>query len=92
MTYPAELQFKRDRALTPGDRRVYDYLSTVLDFVEVRSVKIQMHARAMGLKRETLMRSIDCLVRIGYLIDQPRGQRNVRRLTLAWSVNPSKTT
>ncbi len=91
MTYPAELQFKRDRALTPAARRVYDYLSTVLDFVEVRSVKVEMHAEAMGIDRETLMRSIDCLALAGYLIDQPRGPRNVRRLTLAWSLNPSKT-
>lgn len=85
MTFPAELTFKRDPSLQPTARRVYDYLTTELDFVDVRLVKIQQHAERIATDRESFGRALDTLVVRGYLIEHdPIG--NVRRFTLAWSV------
>lgn len=85
MTFPAELTFKRDVALSPTARRVYDYLTTELDFLEARLVKIQQHAERISTDRESFGRALDALVDRGYLSEHaPLG--NVRRFTLVWSI------
>ena len=88
--FPAELSFKRDSRLTPSARRVYDYLTTVLDFVEVRPVKVHLHAARAGIHHESFGGALDALAESGYLTLHGRGSGNVRQLTLAWSVNESK--
>jgi Fe2+ or Zn2+ uptake regulation protein len=86
MTFPAELAFKRDRNLTAATRRVYDYLTTMLDFVEPRRVKGQIEAEAVGTDRETFRNALNALVEAGYLVEHPRDTFNVRVFTLAWSL------
>lgn len=86
MTYPAELAFKRDRTLPATARRVYDYLTTTLDFTEVRAVKAQFNCRAVRMNRESFARALDRLAGSGYLIEHARDLHGVRRFTLAWSV------
>lgn len=86
MTYPAELSFKRDRTLAPTARRVYDFLTTTLDFTEVRAVKAQITCVEIGTNRESFGRALDRLVGSGYLVEHTRDLHGVRRFTLAWSV------
>lgn len=88
MTFPAEQSFKRDAALTATQRRVYDYLTTLLDFTQVRTVKGQYHSAAMGIHREDFGRALDVLAERGYLVEHQRDVHKVRRFTLAWSVEP----
>lgn len=82
MTFPAEQSFKRDAALTATQRRVYDYLTTLLDFTQVRTVKGQYHSAAMGIHREDFGRAL------GQHVEHQRDVHKVRRFTLAWSVEP----
>jgi hypothetical protein len=90
MTYPAEIDFKRDRTISPSARRVYGYLTTELDFNEVRVLKSQYHSAQCGVDRADFIHALDALVACGYLIEHARGARNVRRFTLAYSVNPTR--
>lgn len=85
MTYPAELDFKRDHTLSASARRVYDYLSTILDFTQVRAVKSQLHAPPSGVERVAFMRALTDLGERGYLVEHARDTRGVRRFSLAWS-------
>jgi hypothetical protein len=87
MTFPAELTFKRDRTLSPTARRVYDFLTTVLDFTEVRPVKAQINCEHVGTNRGSFGRALDQLVGRGYLVEHARELHGVRRFTLAWSIN-----
>lgn len=87
MTYPAEIDFRRDRTLSSSERRVHDYLTTELDFNEVRSVKSQIHCEQCGVDRADFIRALGALVRAGYLIEHARDARKVRRFTLAYSRN-----
>lgn len=86
MTFPAELSFKRDRELTPTARRVYDYLTTTLDFTQPRRVKGQIECTAVGTDRETFRLALNALVEAGYLVEHERDTFNVRVFTLAWSL------
>lgn len=86
MTYPAELSYKKDRCLTPSARRVYDYLSTILDFTEVREVKASVHCVECGIGKPHFLAGLNTLVERGYLTEHvPAGR--IRRFTLAWSIN-----
>lgn len=87
MTFPAELAFRRDRGLSATARRVYDYLTTILDFTEVRAVKSQAHAEFLAVERQSFAGALDTLAARGYLVEHPRDLRNVRRFTLAWSLS-----
>lgn len=86
MTFPAELTFKRDLSLPPTARRVYDYLTTVLDFREPRPVKTQIECEYVGTDRETFSSALTALAGSGYLVEHPRESRSVRVFTLSWSV------
>lgn len=86
MTFPAEQSFKRDASLSPTARRVYDYLTTTLDFREARRVKTQIASDALGTDRETFSLALNALVAAGYLVEHPRDTFNVRVFTLAWSL------
>lgn len=86
MSSPAEIAFKCDRTLNPAARRVYDYLTTVLDFVEVRQVRGLVDAERAGVHRNSFGPSLDALVARGYLLEHERGERNVRHFTLIWSL------
>lgn len=86
MTFPAEVSFKRDRTLSPSARRVYDFLSTALDFTEVRAVKVQITCERVGCNRKTFGLALDRLVSAGYLVEHARDLHGVRRFTLAWSI------
>lgn len=90
LTFPAELSFKRDRDLTPTARRVYDYLTTTLDFRQPRMVKTHLECAKIGTDRETFANALNALVVAGYLVEHPREMLNVRVFTLAWSVNPEE--
>lgn len=86
MTFPAELAFKRDRTLSPTARRVYDFLTTTLDFTEVRAVKAQITCEQVGTNRESFGLALGHLVGAGYLVEHARDLHGVRRFTLAWSI------
>jgi hypothetical protein len=86
MTFPAEQAFKRDRELTPTTRRVYDYLTTVLDFTQPRRVKGEIECAAVGTDRKSFRISLNALVAAGYLVEHERDTFNVRVFTLAWSL------
>lgn len=90
MTCPAELTFKRDRALSPSARRLYDFLFTELDFVEVRERKAYAMAAEVKIHRESTLKALRELIAAGYLIEHGRGTRGVYRLTLAHSVDALK--
>lgn len=90
MTFPAELAFKRDRTLTATTRRVYDYLTTTLDFTEVRLVKNDLLADSLGMNAKYFRAALNALVSGGYLIEHARGPRGARQFTLAWSLNPDR--
>lgn len=84
--FPAELAMKRDRAIPPSARRVYDYLLTALDFTQIRPAKEDVHAPLAGVDPKTFRAGVTLLIDRGYLIDHGREMHNVRRLTLAWSL------
>lgn len=86
MTFPAELTFKRDRTLSPTARRVYDFLTTMLDFTEVRAVKSQINCIHVGAARAAFGLALDQLAVAGYLVEHARDLHGVRRFTLAWSI------
>lgn len=86
MTYPAELAFKRDRTLSAAARRVYDYLTTILDFVVVQNVKGELHADAAGMDRKTFRKGLNQLIARGYLTEHERAPLGIRRFTLSWNV------
>lgn len=86
MTFPAELSFKRDITLSPTTRRVYDYLTTTLDFREPRRVKTQIECERVGTNRERFGDALTALVEAGYLVEHERDTFNVRVFTLAWSI------
>lgn len=86
MTFPAELAFKRDTNLPPTARRVYDYLTTILDFQQPRRVVTELHCGMIKTDRETFGRALTTLVEVGYLVEHERDARNVRVFTLAWSL------
>ena len=90
MTFPAELAFKRDTSLSPSARRVYDYLTTVLDFREARRIKVQIECESIGTDRETFSNGLDALVAAGYLKEHRRDQYNVRKFTLMWSLGRAR--
>lgn len=87
--FPAEIDFRRDSRPTPTERRVYDYLLTTLDFRQERQVRGLMDAQRAGVSRNSFGAALDALVAHGYLVEYPRLERNVRRFTLAWSVQMS---
>lgn len=87
MTYPAELDFKRDRTLPRAARRVYEYLSTELDFTQVRSVKSKLHSEQCGIGKPRFIAGLNVLVTLGYLVEHDRGANGQRHFTLAWSRN-----
>lgn len=86
MTFPAEISARRDPRLSLAARAVYGYLTTELDIHDVRGVSTALHADRAGVSRETFAKARDDLLRFGYLVDHGRGLRNVRRLTLAYSI------
>ena len=86
MTYPAEMTFKRDRALTPSAIRLYHFLTTELDFTEARERKIYPDARAVGITEKSALGGLHQLITRGYLIRHGRTAKGVYKLTLAWSV------
>lgn len=86
MSYPAELAFKRDRTLSPTARRAYDFLTTALDFTEVRAVKVQITCERIGANRKAFGLALAQLVGAGYLVEHARDLHGVRRFTLAWSI------
>lgn len=92
MTSPAEYAFRRDRSLSSSERRVYDYLSTVLDYKEERNVKSQIQHEECGVGRRQFLAALDTLVARGYLIEHARAERGIRRFTLAHSINPERRT
>lgn len=90
MTFPAEQNFKRDKSLTPTQRRVYDYLTTTLDFWERRTVKTGVECEMIGTDKESFRLALNVLVAKGYLIEHARDAYNVRTFTLAWSLASCK--
>lgn len=86
MTFPAEQTFKRDTTLSPSARRVYDYLTTTLDFRQPRRVKVQIECAEIATDRETFSVALNALVSAGYLIEYEREANNIRVFTLAWSL------
>lgn len=92
MTYPAEHSMKRDPVISPSCRKVYDYLTTMLDFTQVRHVKEESNAPLCGVDRKTFSGAVGTLIDRGYLVEHERGLYNVRRLTLAWSIEVAAPT
>ena len=95
MSTPAQLTFRRDRRFKLAAIRVYDYLLGRLDHVEVRAVKLWELTdpdlpESPAVDKEAAIAGLDQLVGCGYLVEHPRGERGVRRFTLAFSVATSR--
>lgn len=82
MTFPAEISARADRSLSPIDRSVYGYLTTILDCHDVRPVSSEYHCLRAGVSRRTFDKARDRLIDLGYLYNHAPGLRNVHRLTL----------
>jgi hypothetical protein len=87
---PAAFSFKRDRTLPQTARRVYDYLSTTLDFTEVRAVKSDLECEQAGVSLPPFIAALNLLVERGYLIEHARDARQIRHFTLAWSIRTDR--
>jgi hypothetical protein len=86
MTYPAEVAFRRDRALSRPARRVYEYLTTELDFTQKRPVKSALHSERCGVGKARFIAALNALVSAGYLVEHERDASGLRHFTLAWSI------
>lgn len=83
--FPASLAFDRDARAAPVAAKVYRFLRTDLDFTQVRDVKVWTLAQRIASDRESVAAALTWLTENGYLVEHARGERGVRRFTLAWS-------
>lgn len=85
MTYPAWFELHKDPAIVaqPTALRVYASLvGRAGIFFEPQDVKAWLVAEVLGASRNSVNRSLDLLIRQGYVIEYARGQNNVRQLLL----------
>lgn len=87
MTFPALLAFGTDDRRSLVVIRVYEQCVQELDFVESRDVKVWLVAEQRGMRPADVSDALSTLTEWGYLVEHARGERGVRRFTLAWSVN-----
>jgi len=83
--FPASLTFDRDHRASAVAAKVYRFLRTELDFVQARDVKVWVLAQSIASDREGVSTALSWLTECGYLVEHARGDRGVRRFTLAWS-------
>lgn len=85
MTFPAWDAFDADRRVKTRHVRVYRYLRAVLDFLAIRSPKLQTIADSTGEKAPNVSVILDELVTWGYLLEHERDKFGARQFTLCWS-------
>lgn len=72
--------------------RVYRFLKPPrLSFVESREEKVATIQHALRMSPNAVVDALDWLTERGYLIEQGRSERGVRRLVLAYELEPRKT-
>lgn len=76
------LKIAKDRELTLSDRRVFDYLLSVMDFDNYVSVPQNEIARELGISTKTVRRAIEKLKKKNILIVKRVGRYN------AYMLNP----
>ncbi len=85
--FPADAAFEQDARARIGHIKVWRYAKHWFDFTEVRDGPRWHISKLTGVNEPDTTAALDELVAWGYLIEHPRGDRNVRRFTLAWSVH-----
>lgn len=83
--FPAFAELMRDPQVAerPAVQRVYVHLTEDPRILyEPRDVKAWLVAQQLGMSRDTVNDALDCLIKMGYLLDHGRGQNNVRRVSI----------
>lgn len=91
MTYPAWFAFHKDKEIHeyPATARVYAALVELQSiFFEPRPIKAWVLAEALGIKKRTVLRSLNILTTKGYIVEHDRDMNNVRRFTVAFIAHP----
>lgn len=86
--FPADLEFRRDNRRNFTTTRVYDRCKDEFDLHEIREARAWHWAMKLEMDKGDVLRAWNWLVKHGYLIEHERGEKGVRRFTLAHSVNP----
>jgi predicted transcriptional regulator len=85
---PASLDIFTDEEVLarPTALKVYGKLLAIPEITfRPQPVKIENLARQVRRHRDSVSDALKLLIRLGYVVDSGRGQRNVRRVTLALS-------
>ncbi len=86
MSFPAFEDFSKEIRLSRNIFRLYMHLQReVLDHREPRQCLIWKLCEQLRMRRASVIRCLNWLVRNGYIIEHNRGERRIRYCTLAWS-------
>jgi hypothetical protein len=85
--FPALDAFEEDPTVGRLTFRVFRYLRTKggLDFTSPREIKTWELAHTLKMRKASIIAKLNWLVDRGYLIEFERGDRGVRRFTLAFA-------
>ncbi len=90
MSFPAFEAFAADTAVRHITFRVYMHLQRAcLNHHTPQEVKSLSLAETLKLRPASIISALNWLTSRGYLVEHPRGSRNVRSFTLAWSIPPT---
>lgn len=93
--FPAWFDFHKDKEINkhPAAGRVYAAILGLENILFVpRAVKAWVLAEGLGIRKKSVIRSLNLLVQRGYLIEHERDTNNVRRFTVAGTRHPKPGT
>ena len=100
MSFPALDHLNADISALTGKQirrgyarwRVYMFLKPPrLSFAEAREEKVETIRFALRMSPNAVVDALDWLTEKGYLVEHGRTGRGIRRLSLAWDIQPRMT-